>query len=70
MAERTAPDYAPAKLELEKQQHDLDNYVPLDPAKGRYGTPINKAMEETLQEQKQSSPATAAISWLDLIPEF
>ncbi|MCA9041743.1 MAG: hypothetical protein KDA65_15425 [Planctomycetaceae bacterium] len=47
---------------LDKQKKDLNNYVPIDPEKGRYGIPIEKAMEETLEELKAGpNPATASL---------
>lgn len=59
---RTVENQVPL-VELEKQQAALNNYVLLDPAKKRYGIPIDKAIEETLSELKTAKPpATAALN--------
>ncbi|QDU80801.1 hypothetical protein Pla110_25360 [Polystyrenella longa] len=48
---------------LDEQNYELDNFVPLDPEKGRYGLPIQEAMEETIIELKQEpAPATASLN--------
>lgn len=45
---------------LEKQEKDLNSYVPLDPEKGRYGIPIDKAMQETLKEYQPEETSPSA----------
>ena len=47
--------------EIERQEKDLNNYVPLDLEKGRYGIPIEKAMQETLEELKSQPEPTAFV---------